>query len=55
MLLSDSQFYPDPVKMHFRRLGQHSLKMGVAVWHNIYNYKSKAGFQLNKKLTKIKT
>ena len=44
------------VKMHFRRLGQQSLKMGVAVWHNIYNSKSKAGYQLNKiEFANIKT
>ena len=41
MLLSDSQFYPDPLKMPCRRLVQQSLKMGVAVWHNIYNSRSK--------------
>ena len=54
MLLSDSQFYPDPLRLPFRRLVQQSLKMGVAVWHNIYNSKSK--LELNKtNLTKIKT
>ena len=41
MLLSDSQFYPDPLRLPFRRLVQQSLKMGVAVWHNIYNSRSK--------------